>query len=409
MIKTIYLKELTELVRDKKTLIFMIMLPLFIFPALFGSITFFAAKTVQKEQARVLTYWVANATEKNAIVDLLAQESGFKAYVDESSDSESAVDHKTDDWEKMVRSGKVDFVLEIPKTFDDELATNVQSQWQLHFNNAELTTSVWHRVNGLVNRLNKQLTHDKLILLDVSDAEIAGLVHPIQLVKVDIAKAKESLGTKLGGMISYILLPLCLMGAIYPAVDIGAGEKERGTLESLLIAPVSSMQLVLGKLLTIVTTSFLSAMMAVISLALWGFIFAQALAVKAISDIIGTLGLMDLGLALLMLVPVILFFSALVLSISIYARSFKEAQNYMAPLSFLVFAPLIIAMLPGINLDWQWAMVPITNVALAIKEILKGDFDWLIIGFIWCSQFIISLFMILFAAFWFKREAVLFR
>ncbi|AWB67760.1 ABC transporter permease [Saccharobesus litoralis] len=403
MIKAIYFKELKELIRDKKTLVFIIALPLFIFPALFGTITFFAAKTVKQEQTRVLSYYIANAEQAPAFVKLFNDESGFKAYQPEQGMTSKA------DWETLVRSGKVDFVLEVGNVFAKRLSEHQQSEWHLHFNNAELTSSVWRRVNRVIKQYNQQLTSEKLNALGLAQEQHQGLIQPIHLVKVDIAKAKESLGTKLGGMISYILLPLCLMGAMYPAIDLGAGEKEKGTLESLLIAPVTSLELVLGKMLTIMTTSFLSGVMALVSLGLWGFIFAQAMAVEAVSKVVGTLGLVDLGLALIMLIPLILFFSALVLSISIYARSYKEAQNYMAPLSFLVFAPLIIAMLPGINLDWQWAMVPITNIALAIKEILKGGFDWALISFIWLGQLLVSGVLVAFTAIWFRKEAVLFR
>lgn len=407
MIRLIFLKELTELFRDKKTLAFMILLPMLVFPVLFGSIAFFATKTVQQEQTRSLTYLVVNGDHIQGLQQLLQQQSDFIAF--DSTESTQSKLENASDWEQLVRSGKVDFVLEVDTDFDQMMASSEQSIWNLHFNNAEVTSSVWPRVKRVIDSFNRQLRQQKLSALNVTIEQQAGLVQPIDLVQVDIAKAKESLGAKLGGMVSYILLPLCLMGAIYPAIDLGAGEKERGTLESLLIAPLSRSEIVLGKFFTIVSTSLFAAFMALASLFLWGFVFAQALAIEAIIDVVGTLGLLDIVLALFMLLPIILFFSALVLSISVYARSFKEAQNYMGPLSFLIFAPLIIAMLPGINLDWQWASVPVTNVALAVKDILKGQIDWAIFSFIWLYQLAFAVAMLVFCIFWFRQEKVLFR
>ncbi|NTS77661.1 ABC transporter permease [Catenovulum sp. SM1970] len=402
MIKTIFLKELLELLRDKKTLVFMVVLPLLIFPALFGTVAVLAGKQVQQEQTRVLNYYIANEEQAADFAKLMKADDSFSLF-------EPSAQEQNATWEQWLRAGKVDFVLAVSDTHQSELEQHTQSHWQLHFNNAELTSSVWSRVYRLVEKFNQQITSDKFNALGLNESQYQGVIQPIVLEKKDIAKKKESLGTQLGGIIAYIILPLCLMGAIYPAIDLGAGEKEHGTLESLIITPTHSVAIVLGKFLTIVTTSFTCAFMTVLSLLLWGFIFAQALAVEAVVEIVKTLGVIDMMLALVMLIPVVLFFSALVLAISIYARSFKEAQNYMGPLTILVIAPLVIAMLPGINLDWQWAWVPITNVALSVKEILKGQFDLVLVGFVWLSQVAMAMLMLAFTMFWFKREAVLFR
>ncbi len=406
MIKAIYLKEITELARDKKTMLFMILLPMLVFPAIFGSIAFFAAKTVQQEQQRELTYLMINGNLVPEFQSLIKEHKDFVAY---NGDDKNEIQSTPELWSTLVREGKVDFVLEVSSSHLNDLAADKQSKWKLHFNNAEVTNSVGHRVHSQLAALNKKIVEQKLISLGIGEDNHIGILKPINLENIDIAEAKESLGAKIGGLVSYILLPLCLMGAMYPAIDLGAGEKEKGTLESLLISPVSRLQIVLGKFFTVVTTSLFAAIMALFSLFFWGFIFAQALAVDAIINIVGTIGGLNILSALLMLFPVVLFFSALVLTISIYARSFKEAQNYMGPLTIIVIAPLIIAMLPGINLNMQWAMVPISNVALAVKDILKGQFDIQLLIFVWLFQFLLAAAMLAFSVFWFKQEKVLFR
>lgn len=399
MISVIYKKELLELVRDKKTLVFMILLPLLIFPALFGALAIFASHSIKQEQTRTLTYLVTGVGQQNPIMEKFAEQRDFKLYQGNVPDDKSS----------LIRHGKIDFWLDISNDYSNEMLANQQSKWQFYYNNASGVNSAKHRVERIITEINTQLTQTKLLDLGLNAENISGVLTPIQLINNDIAEEKESLGSKLGGLVAYILLPLCLLGAIYPAVDIAAGEKERGTLESLLITPATRLDLVMGKFLTVFTASFISAFSALFSLAFWSFVFAQGFAIDIIAKVVGTLGIFDLTLALMMMLPLVMSVSALVLCISIYAKNFKEAQNFMAPLSFLVFIPLIAAMMPGIELNWKWAFVPVSNVALAIKEILKGQGDAILLFTVWSSQLLTAIGLIAFATYWFKRESVLFR
>jgi sodium transport system permease protein len=102
-------------------------------------------------------------------------------------------------------------------------------------------------------------------------------------------------------------------------------------------------------------------------------------------------------------------FSALLLSISIYAKSFKEAQSYATPVNLLILLPVMFAMLPGVELDWTWAMVPVTNVALAIKELVKGTVDYAMLTVILGSSTVVAAALLWAAIGWFNRESVLFR
>lgn len=298
--------------------------------------------------------------------------------------------------------------MELPEQFS-ELEAEQQSEWVLHFNDAQAASFIWSRVTEQIASINQVLTETRLVALGAKSSQVQALVKPVVIKKNDIAELQEAFGAKLGGLIPYLILPLCLMGAMYPAIDLAAGEKEKGTMEALLIAPLSGFELVMGKFLTIATTSLMTAMMTLFSLAIWALIFGHGFAVQAVQEVIGTIGIGVVLQALAMLIPVVVLFAALVLSISVYARSFKEAQNYMAPLSFLVFVPLMVAMLPGINLNWQWAFIPIANVALAIKDILKGQADTVLLMAVWGMQAGLAVIMLSFCAYWFKRESVLFR
>lgn len=402
MWQVVYKKELWELLRDKKTMMFMVLLPLVLFPLMFGAVAFFAAKTIQTEQQRELVYYIVNADSYVPAAARFADAEGFERY--ENVDADITIDSLR----QLIRDNKIDFVLELPEQFS-ELEAEQQSEWVLHFNDAQAASFIWSRVTEQIASINQVLTETRLVALGAKSSQVQALVKPVVIKKNDIAELQEAFGAKLGGLIPYLILPLCLMGAMYPAIDLAAGEKEKGTMEALLIAPLSGFELVMGKFLTIATTSLMTAMMTLFSLAIWALIFGHGFAVQAVQEVIGTIGIGVVLQALAMLIPVVVLFAALVLSISVYARSFKEAQNYMAPLSFLVFVPLMVAMLPGINLNWQWAFIPIANVALAIKDILKGQADTVLLMAVWGMQAGLAVIMLSFCAYWFKRESVLFR
>ena len=109
---------------------------------------------------------------------------------------------------------------------------------------------------------------------------------------------------------------------------------------------------------------------------IWGLVLSQGMAIKFVADFMAQIAMHDFLLIFLMLVPVVAIFAAVLLSISIYAKSFKEAQSYMGPMSILVVIPIMLALLPGVELKGAWAWVPITNVSLAMKELLKGTMDY---------------------------------
>ncbi|HAT32657.1 MAG TPA: ABC transporter, partial [Janthinobacterium sp.] len=89
-----------------------------------------------------------------------------------------------------------------------------------------------------------------------------------------------------------------------------------------------------------------------------------------------SIGALDLAMVALMLVPTSAIFASVMLSISIYAKSYKEAAGLISPLLVLTMLPTAVGLLPGVELNWMWAMVPLTNVALAMKELVKGTMDY---------------------------------
>lgn len=402
----VYKKELLELVRDRKTLFFVIALPLVIFPVIFALMGGVMASAQLEEEKKIHRYVIVGAQYAPEFAEDLFYHKSFEQV--ESTLSEAS---QLDEAQLIaeIKQGAFDMVIIIPAEYVEQQQNNSRSYWRVIFNDASLSDRLYGRISALVNKHSTAQRKAKLAAFGLSDEQQAGVINPITLVKVDTADTRENLGEKVGGFIPYLLIPLCLVGAVYPAIDLGAGEKERGTLETLLLTPVPRTMLVLGKFAAILTTSLLSALLTVSSMGFWAFIMGSMLDLTPVKMAFGSIGAFDLGLIFALLLPLACIFASVVLAISIYARSFKEAQNYMAPLNILTFLPIAMALVPGISLNSTTAMVPVMNVALAIKEIVKGTVDYQQVALIFLSQAVLAVVVIGFSIRWFNKESVLFR
>lgn len=397
----IYLKELLELVRDKKTLFFVIALPLIIFPVMFGLMGLVVANVAMEEHKKVLNYALINGDTAPEFTKAINYHRDFKLIGLELTDEKSI--------KQAIASNQVALVIEIPRDFSITKLTNEQAKWTLYFNDSSQINSVKAKVNKVFETYVADVRNAKLDKLGITMQQLDLLKKPINLITVNTADKRENFGEKVGGFIPYMLIILCMTGAMYPAIDIGAGEKERNTLETLLLTPTMRLSLVLGKFFTIMTTGVITAMITVTSLVFWSYLVGEVTGSVAVKDVMAAVAIIDVVLMIVMLLPVSAIFAAVLLSISIYAKSYKEAQNYMGPMSIFAFMPVMIVMLPGIKLDSFWAFVPISNVALAIKEILKGTIEYSMVFYIFISSLVVALLALWFCVKWFNRESVLFR
>lgn len=395
----IFRKEFKELLRDRKTIIFMIGLPLLLFPLIFGVAFFFMSNAAEKAESEILKYAIVG----EAYAPDIAQEFATK------TDKFELIDIKDNsDYASLIKSETLDFVLEIPATFSDDVLASGQHEIKLYLNDAGLN-KVYGRVAEIVDVYTEAFQTSAFDTLGLSEKQQQALIAPIVIEKQNIADDREVWGERIGGLLPYFIFILCLQGAMAPAADLGAGEKERGTLETLLISPMDRYKLVLGKFLTIGCAGLITALITVSSMALWGIVLSQGMAIEFVVEIMSMVGILDFVLIFLMLVPVVAIFAAILLSLSIYARSFKEAQSYMGSLIMVVIFPVIIAMMPGVELKGGWIWVPLTNVALAMKELFKGTMDYFALFGIFTSTAAIAGALIAFCVYWFNKEKVLFR
>ncbi|NMM39322.1 ABC transporter permease [Pseudoalteromonas arctica] len=399
----VFKKELKELLRDKKTLIFIVALPVAIFPLLFAVMAFISSQATLEAEQKVHTYAIINGEYAQSFTDKVFYHKSFQLYKGEHTFNTVA------ELTQAVKAGTIDMGIFLPADAKQNLDDAKQSQWQVVYNDAKAINFLFDRVKELAEEFGNNLRAEKLLSYGVSVEQQSAIIDPIKVVKVDTADKRENLGEKIGGFIPYLLIPLVLMGATYPAIDLGAGEKERGTLETLLLTPITRTQLVLGKFITLLAASIATTTITVLSMGIWISIAITFIDLDVVKTAFSSLRVLDLTLIFIILLPVAAIFSSLSLAISIYARSFKEAQNYMTPLSMGVIFPIIVALLPNVELTAKTAFIPVTNVALAIKEIIKGTIDYTLLGLIFLATVIVAGALLAFCVKWFNKEAVLFR
>lgn len=239
------------------------------------------------------------------------------------------------------------------------------------------------------------------------------LVRPFDIEQQNVAPPEKVGGAVLGGLVPYFIILLCLTGAMYPAMDLTAGEKERGTIETILCSPVSRTHLVLGKFLMVLTASIATAVLSIISMAVSFGVGKELLLGVAHGAADEVLQVTITGKAIvsifIMVLPLAVFFSAALLAISLFAKSFKEAQSYLSPLMIVVVLPAVAALLPGVELSTPLALVPVLNTSLVSKEIITGTYHWNYIALIFVSSCVYATAALWFAVKLFQREDVLFR
>ena len=397
---TIYFKEMRDVLRDRRTLLIMILLPMVVLPLLFNGLINFVQKQEAKASSEVLKVAILNPDVIPELSAAFNADNGFEQ-VSGIADEKSL--------KPAIQNGEIKLGLVFPANSGDLIARNRQLEITAYYNNASLTSKVLSRTQTLVDEYNEDIRKVRLQALGLeSSLDRESLIEPAKLKRAGIADKREILGERVGGMLPYLFIAFCFIGALYPAIDIGAGEKERGTLETLLLTPVPRSYLVTGKFLVVFTTGITTAILCLCSMGVW--ISMKGRQVRGeLGEIIASISPVDLLLIGLMLLPLAATFAAILLSLSIYAKNFKEAQSYISPLSFLTILPAVIAMLPGVELTWKWALVPVTNISLAIKELAKGTIDYQMLALIFGSTAVLAMVAIGLCVHMFQKESVLFR
>lgn len=229
--------------------------------------------------------------------------------------------------------------------------------------------------NDQVSQLAKDYLQTELELLNDFELEQrlknAGQpVGPFQPFSNSVVGAVEERQSSfpLASLVPLVLVLMTITGAVYPAIDLTAGERERGTLETLMAAPVPRFGILFSKFTAVLTVAVLTAVLNLIGMfaTVWAFQLDKQFG-------IGTFNISVMFQILLLLVLFAAFFSALLLAVTSFAKSFKEAQVYLIPIILLSLGPGLMAMAPGMSLDGIYSVVPMINILLLARDVILNE------------------------------------
>ncbi len=227
-------------------------------------------------------------------------------------------------------------------------------------------------------------------------------VRPATVSTQVLSSSEQGSSSSLITFIPLVLVLMTMTGAVYPAIDLTAGERERGTMEILVAAPVSRMTLLAGKFVAVLTVALLTTTMNLISM------FATLFALGLEGTVLGSVGPTMVVQVIVLMVVFAAFFSAVLLSITSVARSFKEAQAYLVPLMLISLTPGVFSLMPNLQINGMLAVTPLVNTVLMGRDLLQGNVNLLMFAIVLISTALYGVLALAVASRIFGSDAVLY-
>jgi len=349
-------KELTELLRDKKTIINSIVLPTLLVPILiFGSIK--VTEMIQKSQQ-----------EKTIKIGLVNAPKEFLDMVSKDTLNKITTYNKVEDFKALIADETIQSAIVFPQDWNTKMDSLTASEVQIFRNGTK--DNVNSRVSSLIEIYSAKLKEQRIAKLQIPTDKLTPIVENY----IEVGEQKELFGKRIGGFIPYLFILTMWGGCLLAAVDLVTGEKERKTIETTLSLPISKFKVLLGKTIVASLLGFIPALLNLVGLIL-GLKFIPGIPESLNLAINEMLSFQSITLILLLLIPFSLFLSGLIIALVAGATSFKEAQSKASPIIMLIIIPLVLALMPGIELTWSTVLVPVLNIGLGVKEIMAGTID----------------------------------
>ena len=394
IIFSIFKKELTDVLRDRRTLFFMIVIPVIVMPLiLIGSIKFQEYQS-KKSDEKVLNIGLINKTSDSQIRDYLLDQKGV--YLVEDIDLDSL--------EIGIKNDSLQGGLYIHKNFINDISANGMGEVEVYYKSSDLMSKAKNRIYNALDIYKNEVVSERLSEFNVDK----GLLEPLDIINKDMSTKKETIGKAVGGLIPYMLVIFIFLGAMYPAIDLGAGEKERGSLETLLSSPATKFEITVGKLMVVSLAGMVSGLISVVGISAPIYLLGN-IPDQIKSTVLEIISPFIIVSVIILMIPIAIFFASMLLSISFYARSFKEAQSLMGPLNIVIIVPLMLTLGPGIEIDHITALIPLINVGLLTKEILAGSAQPIYFIETLSSLLFFAAIGIRFSVYWFNKENTIFR
>jgi ABC-2 type transport system permease protein/sodium transport system permease protein len=360
-------KELTEILRDRRTIFTLVLMPLLLYPLLVIAFQTFSRSEATPERKQ---YHFAFYSDKDRDFLRIYLYTGQQARLQHVPPPAGRAPSEPDllgevfaDPEAEVRAGKVHVAFRPrEESVNPNQPVSPPRDWDL------LYREDWAEAREAVAYVEYLYAAAHGSFLD----EHLKMVAPRRLVPLRVTAVPLSSGDGAGGSLTVfvplVLILMTITGAVYPAIDLTAGERERGTLEILISAPIPRVSVLFAKYVAVLAVAVLTAVVNLtamtVSLMISGYgekVFGPG--GPALLTLLEVFGLVLLFAA---------FFSAVLLVVTSFARSFKEAQAYLIPLMLVSLAPGVAALVSGLSLDGPLAVVPLLNIVLLGRDLLDG-------------------------------------
>jgi sodium transport system permease protein len=364
----IFRKEFLDIIRDRRTLISMVLLPIAIIPLLMLGVGSMMSSQIEKLEKRNSPVILLNSRWAPELLEVLQDTPGLQI-IHSIQDTSTAF--------AMLQDRTVMAVIRVPDGFEGrltaerELADSLQVRIEYDMSNQESQMAL-SKVKDALNAYRQQVVQRQLTRMNLSPY----LIEPFSIQTENRASEAQMTGAALGMFLPYLVIILAMTGCTYPAIDLTAGEKERGTMETLLVSPASRLDLVLGKFLTTMLAGFITAVLTIFSMTITlvsgASMFSDEMQGAGFSLSLNPIAFL---MVFLLFVPLVALFASLLIAIAINARSYKEAQSYVYPLLILVIVPALTSMMPGVEAQTRMALIPVVNVSLILRDTLMGIYN----------------------------------
>jgi sodium transport system permease protein len=456
-VRLIFLREVKDQLRDRRTLFMVAVLPILLYPAmgigmmqlnvLFSekprTVVMLGADQLPAEPAlvdgrRFAAEWFSKSADPNRLIVITDQSAGeaspeLPEHIDPERLLSRAREIRAQLDSDRRRAGElfgqsgIQVLIVVPQGFSNSLAAMRQAlearpaggdipagypRPEIIFNKADDKSQITYtRVTGLFERWESKILDGWLRVANLDNR----FTHPVLGEPVNLALEEQLAAGVWARLFPALLIIMSLTGAFYPAIDLVAGEKERGTMETLLICPATRSEIVLGKFFTVMVFSCTTVILNLVSMGFTGR-HMVSMAPSGVLSQSGGVGLPPLNAifwVLLLVLPLAALFSALCLALATFARSNKEGQYYLTPLLMVTMGLTVFCLSPGVEINPQYSLMPIAGVALLLKGLLLAPLHAAALYPYVLPVLISSLGYSVLALWWaidqFKREEVLFR
>lgn len=391
-IKLIFIKELVGTVRDKRTIIAMIIIPLIFYPLLFMGIGYFNQMGNEKSEEAISKIIIIGAEFSPPLVKYFQNNPKIEILSIQNNPL------------LKLQKGEVQLILIIPSDFKDRIEEGESCPLILKYDATETKSRIAQkRISQAIAEYEKEIISQRLSIMHLKEE----FIRPLILQTENVASPQKVTGSLLGVLLPYLIVILIFVGAMHTAVDITAGEKERGTITTLLVSQINRLEIVLGKCFAVMLISFISMILGLIGLTL-AFLSGTSI-MGGIEGVEFGISFSTIFLLFLVLLPLVGLASAVLIMVGIFARNIKEASSYITPIYMLTIFLGIISISQGIELSGKMFLVPVLNSSFVFKEILMGKIYWSHIITTFSANMVIATLALLGATRLFTKEEVLFR